>query len=162
MVELEIIEVEKEEEMQIIVGHAGFIKTAEDLYEAMQNSVPNIKFGLAFTEASGKRLIRTEGNDIKLESLAAKNALKINAGHTFVILFTGAYPINVLKHIKDTNEVVNIYCATANSIKVVVAKANKDESAIIGIIDGQNALGIENDEDKKERRDFLRKIGYKK
>jgi hypothetical protein len=161
MVDFEVVEIEKEEDVQLIIGHAGFIKAAEDLYEAMLNAVPGVKFGVGFAEASGKRLVRTEGNDNNLESLVAKNLLKINAGHTFMILFKGAYPINVVRHIKEVNEVVNIYCATANPTKVIMANDKKGR-AIVGIIDGQCALGIEKEEDKKERHEFLRKIGYKK
>ncbi len=161
MADFEVVAVEKEEDTQLILGHASFIKTAEDLYEAMQNAVPEIKFGVGFVEASGKRLIRTEGNDPMLETLVAKNLMKINAGHTFMVLFRGAYPINVVRHIREVNEVANIYCATANSIKVIVAKEGKGR-AIVGIIDGQIALGLEKPEDKKERHEFLRKIGYKK
>lgn len=161
MVELEIVQIEKEEDIQLILGHAGFIKTAEDLYEAMLNAVPNVKFGLAFAEASGKKLIRTEGNDTSLEELAAKNLSRINAGHTFLILFKDAFPINVVKHIKDVNEVVRLYCATANPTSVVVAK-HKGNSSVIGIIDGDNAMQVEGEQDRKERHAFLRDTGYKK
>ena len=159
--ETKIIGVEKDDETQLILGHAGFIKTAEDIYEAMLNAVPNIKFGVAFAEASGKKLIRTEGNDEALIALAAKNMLAIGAGHTFIILFHGAYPINVVKHLRDICEVVAIYCATANAVKVVVADDGEGRS-ILGIIDGQTPTSIETPADKTERHDLLRKIGYKK
>ena len=157
---IDIIEIEKEESTNVIIGHSSFIKTVEDLHEACINAVPNIKFGIAFVEASGKRLLRYSGNDTKLEKLAVKNMQKINAGHSFLIMFDGAYPINVLKHIKEVPEISNIYCATANPLKVI--RINNDEMyGIIGIIDGYSSIGIENDADKIERHDFLRKIGYK-
>lgn len=161
MVDFEIVRLEKGEDTQLILGHAGFIKTAEDLYEAMLNAVPGIKFGVAFAEASGKLLVRMEGNSEELERLAAENLLKIRAGHTFIILFTGAFPINVIKHVREVNEVARIYCATANPVSAVVAR-DKSGSAIIGVIDGQDVLSLETEDDRKERRDFLRKIGYKK
>lgn len=159
--ETEIIKVEKAEGTSAVLGHAGFIKTAEDLYEALMDSAPEVRFGLAFAEASGKRLVRTEGNDKGLEALAAKNMLAIGAGHTFLILFEGAYPINVVRHIKDVCEVVSIYCATANPIAAIVASEG-DSRAVIGVMDGQRPVGIESQGDKEERRDLLRKIGYKK
>ncbi len=159
-ISISIVPIEKKDEMQLIIGHAGFIKSAEDLYEAMANSVPGIKFGIAFVEASGPCLVRSEGNDEKLEKLAEKNALAIGAGHTFVILFTGAYPINVVNTIKHVNEVASIYCATANPTKVVVADEG-DGRAVLGIIDGSKAKGIEGEEEKAKRRKFLRDIGYK-
>ncbi|MGC8587142.1 MAG: adenosine-specific kinase [Candidatus Micrarchaeia archaeon] len=157
---IEIIDVEKQDNMQIIIGHAGFIKTAEDLYEAMKNSVPGVKFGLAFAEASGSRLVRSEGNDDELKSLAEKNTLKIASGHTFVIIFRDAYPINVVKSIRDVPEVAEIYCATANPVKVIRV-SDVSGSAIIGIIDGANAVGIESDSEREQRRKMLRDIGYK-
>ncbi len=160
LTEFEIIETEKDEDMQIVIGHAGFIKTVEDIHEALVNSVPGIKFGVAFVEASGKRLLRSSGNDAELEALAIKNLFKINAGHTFLIILKNAFPINVIKHIRDVNEVVNIYTATANTVKVVIAR--EDESrAVIGVMDGLSAKGVETDDDKKERYDLMRKFGYK-
>ncbi|MGC8537435.1 MAG: adenosine-specific kinase [Candidatus Micrarchaeia archaeon] len=158
---VEFVDMEKDEDTSIIIGHAGFIKTVEDLYEALANAVPQIKFGLAFAEASGKRLLRSDGNDKQLEELAQRNLMAINAGHTFLILFKNAYPINVVKHVRDVNEVVSIYCATANPVSVAIANAN-DKRAVVGISDGDTMLGIEKDADKKERHDLLRKIGYKK
>ncbi|EQD59760.1 Adenosine specific kinase [mine drainage metagenome] len=160
-VTMEFISIEKDEDTSIMIGHAGFIKTVEDLYEALTNSVPQIKFGLAFAEASGKRLLRSDGNDETLEASAQKNLMKINSGHTFLILFKGAYPINVVKHIRDVNEVVSVYCATANPVSVVVA-SDGSRRAVIGISDGETMLGMENDADKKERYELLRKFGYKK
>ena len=160
-INIEFVGMEKDENTSIMIGHAGFIKTVEDLYEALQNSVPNVKFGIAFAEASGKRLLRIDGNDKQLEELAQKNLLKINSGHTFLIMFRDAYPINVVKHIRDVNEVTSIYCATANPVSVAVAKEN-ERRAVIGISDGDTMLGVEKEEDKKERYELLRKFGYKK
>lgn len=158
--ELKTIKVEKAGDEQVVIGHAGFIKTAEDLYEAMANSVPGVKFGVAFVEASGPCLVRSEGNDSDLVKKAEKNALAIAAGHTFIILFKGAYPINVANALKHVPEVVNIYCATANDVEVVVADTEKGRS-ILGVADGERAKGIEGDEEKAKRRKFLRDIGYK-
>ena len=160
-VNIEFVSMEKGDDVAIIIGHAGFIKTVEDLYEALENSVPNVKFGIAFAEASGKRLLRSDGNDEQLEKLAQKNLMSINSGHTFLIMFKDAYPINVVKHIRDVNEVTSIYCATANSVSVAVAEENS-RRAVIGIADGDTMLGVEKEEDKKERYELLRKFGYKK
>lgn len=160
-VEFESVRIEKSNETQLILGHASFIKTAEDLYEALMNSCPGIKFGIAFAEASGKRLIRTEGNSPDLEGLSAKNMAKIRAGHTFLALFEGAFPINVLPHVREVKEVSRIYCATANEVDVVLAGSG-DSRAIIGVIDGQASANVETESDRRERREFLRKIGYKK
>ncbi len=159
--EYDIIGIEKDDETQLILGHAGFIKAAEDLYEAMTGSAPRIKFGIAFAEASGKRLIRTEGNDDSLEKQAAKNLLSIRAGHTFLVLFKGAFPINVVRHVSSVSEVACIYCATANPVNVLIAR-EKDSSAILGIIDGQDSISIESEDDRRERRELVRKMGYKK
>ncbi len=161
VVEYKIVGIKKDDETQLILGHAGFIKTAEDLYEAMAGAAPGIKFGVAFAEASGKRLVRTEGNDGALEKQAAENLLSIAAGHTFLVLFRGAFPINVVKHVSGVSEVARIYCATANSVKVIVASEG-GSSSVLGVIDGQDSIGIENSADKVERREFVRKIGYKK
>src|SRR5438105_662573 len=114
--DIDVIKINKSDDTQVILGHAGFIKTAEDLYEAMVNAVPGIKFGIAFAEASGPCLIRTEGNDKELEKLCATNMMKIAAGHTFIVMFKNAFPINVLNAVKNVNEVARIYCATANPI----------------------------------------------
>lgn len=161
MVDLKVVDVEKDDETQMVLGHAGFIKTAEDLYEAMVSSTPGVKFGLAFAEASGKRLVRTEGNDEPLERLAAKNLLAIGAGHSFIILFKNAFPINVARRVRDVDEVSGIYCATANRVRVVVA-AEGDSSSVLGVMDGQDPLSVEGEQDRAERREFIRKIGYKK
>ena len=135
--------------------------TVEDIYEALVNTVPGIKFGLAFCEASGKRLIRHEGNDEELRKLAIEVAKKIGAGHTFILYIRNAYPINILDRLKHVVEVVNIYAATANPLSVLVAEIAPERRGIIGVVDGHSPLGIETDEDRKERIEFVRKIGYK-
>lgn len=158
--ELKSVKIENPEEYNLILGQSHFIKSAEDLYEAMVNSVPDIKFGLAFCEASAARKIRVEGTDEKLKELAAKNALNIGAGHSFIIFIKGAFPINVLHAIKMVPEVVGIYCATANPVEVIIAESEQGRG-ILGVIDGKTPLGIENEEDREWRRGFLREIGYK-
>jgi len=154
------VPIEKPEGSNIIIGQSHFIKTAEDLYEAIVGSVPQAKFGLAFCEASGDRLVRVEGNDEDLKDCARRNALKVGAGHTFFIVLRDAYPINVLGRVKDVPEVCSIFCATANELELVVAESALGRG-IIGVIDGQTPLGVESDEDVQKRRGFLRKIGYK-
>ena len=158
--ELKEIPIEKPEELNVIIGQSHFIKTAEDIYEAIVNTVPQAKFGIAFTEASAERLIRVEGNDEKLKELAAKNALNVGAGHSFYIFLENAYPINILRAIKQVPEVCTIFAATANPISVIVAE-NERGRGILGVIDGHGPLGIEKEENVKKRREFLRKIGYK-
>lgn len=144
----------------IIIGQSHFIKTAEDLYEIMVNSVPGIKFGIAFCEASGPCLVRAEGNDTALREVAIQNARNIAAGHTFVILMKGAFPVNVLNAIKSCPEVCSIFCATANPLQVLVAETEQGRG-VLGVIDGYCPKGVENEKDIQERRQFLRKIGYK-
>lgn len=151
---------EKDLETQIIVGHAGFIKTVEDLYETMITSAPGIKFGLGFVEASGACLVRSEGNDETLRQKAELNALDIGAGHTFVIMFKGAYPINVNNAIKNVSEVVGLYCSTANPVQVLVAETDQGRS-VVGIVDGYKPKGIEGNEDKAKRKKLVRDLGYK-
>lgn len=158
--EIKSVKMEIPEGCNIIIGQAHFIKTAEDLYEALANSVPGIKFGLAFNESSGPCLVRSEGNDDELKSVAVKNALSIGAGHCFVILIKNAYPINVVEAIKRVPEVVTLFCATANPVEVVVADGGSG-AAVLGVIDGLKPKGVEKAEDVGERRRFLRKIGYK-
>jgi hypothetical protein len=158
--ETEIVRIEKEDGLQVILGHAGFIKTAEDLYEAMANSVPDVKFGIAFAEASGPCLVRSEGNDPALTRLAEKNMLRIAAGHTFIIIFKGAFPINLTNAIKDVEEVTGIYCATANPVEVIIT-GTKLGRGIIGVVDGSASKGLEKKEDRSKRRKLLRDIGYK-
>ncbi|MGM0510210.1 MAG: adenosine-specific kinase [Thermoplasmatota archaeon] len=155
------IEVVKEEEMNIIIGQSHFIKTVEDVYEAMVTSVPDVRFGIAFCEASGDTLIRYDGTDEKLTDLAVKNAGNINAGHIFVLIMEGAYPINVLPAIKDVQEVCEIYCATANPVEVLIAETDQGRG-IMGIIDGSPTSGVESEEDKEWRKDLLQNIGYKR
>lgn len=145
----------------IIIGQSHFIKSVEDLYEALITSGPEIKFGLAFNEASGDRLIRFDGNDQESIELAKSIAKEVGAGHMFVIVLSKGYPINVMKKIKEVDEVVTLYVATANPITVIVAEYG-DGRGILGVIDGYTPLGFEDDSKKKERYDFLRKIGYKK
>ena len=158
--EFKVVKIEKPEEVNIILGQSHFIKTVEDLHEALVATVPGIKFGLAFCEASGKRLVRWTGNDDELVELAKKNALNIGAGHSFIILLRNAYPINVMKAVKNVDEVVNIYAATANPLEVIIAETEQGRG-IMGVIDGEPPLGVEGDEDIAWRKDFLRKIGYK-
>ncbi|MEM1589606.1 MAG: adenosine-specific kinase, partial [Candidatus Bathyarchaeia archaeon] len=142
------------------LGTAHFIKTVEDLYEALVNSVPNIKFGIGFCESSGPCLVRHEGNDEELRKLAAEKAFELACGHSFIILIKNAYPINVLDKIKKVPEVCTIYAATANPLQVVVAETEQGRG-IIGVIDGFKSKGIEKEEDIKARKEFLRRIGYK-
>jgi len=158
---IRMVEIEKpSEDVNVIVGQTHFIKSAEDIYECLITSSPGIKFGIAFNEASGKRLVRYEGNDSELTEFAIKNALNVSAGHFFIILIKNAYPINVLNSLKNVQEITEIFAATANPLKIIVAE--EDGSAgVIGVMDGYKPLGVENDEDKKERKEFLRKIGYK-
>ena len=145
----------------IIVGQSHFIKTVEDIYEAVVNTVPQMKFGVAFNEASGPCLIRVEGNDTELEGIAAENAQAIAAGHIFVIAMREGYPINVLGRIRDVPEVCNIYCATANPVEVIVAESAQGRG-ILGVIDGSSPKKIESANDREVRQGFLRKIGYKR
>ncbi|MFW5927707.1 MAG: adenosine-specific kinase [Thermoplasmatota archaeon] len=159
--ELKRVKIEKDEEMNIIIGQSHFIKTVEDLYEALVTSVPEMKFGIAFCEASGDRLVRFDGTDEKLEDLAVKNARKINAGHSFVIIIEGSYPINVLNAVKDVQEVCRIYCATANPLEVLIAETDQGRG-VIGVIDGKTTVGVEKEEDKEWRKDLLQNIGYKR
>ena len=144
----------------IILGQTHFIKTAEDLYEIIVTTVPQAKFGIAFTEASGPCLVRTEGNDNELTKVCVKNLQDIGAGHVFCILLKDAFPINVLSQIKICPEVCTIYCATANPLDVIVASTEQG-NGIIGVVDGFPPKGVETPEDKKQRKEFLRKIGYK-
>ncbi|MEM1574701.1 MAG: adenosine-specific kinase [Nitrososphaerota archaeon] len=158
---LELIKLDIPKDCQIILGQSHFIKTVEDLHEAMVNSVPGIKFGLAFCESSGPCLVRHSGTDEELEKIAAEQALKLGAGHCFLIIMRGAYPINVLNRIKEVPEVCTIYCATGNPIKVLIIEDEEGNRGIAGVIDGSRSKGIENEENIKERKEFLRKIGYK-
>lgn len=156
----ETVKMEIPAQANIIIGRTHFIKTVEDLYEVMVNSVPNGKFGIAFCEASGPCLVRAEGNDEELKSAAIKNASALGAGHAFVILLKEIFPVNVLNSIKNCREVCSILCATANPVEVVIAQTPQGRG-IMGVIDGFRPKGVETEKDVKVRKEFLRKIGYK-
>ncbi len=158
--DIKTIKIQRPDDTNIILGQSHFIKTVEDLYEALVNTVPNIKFGIGFCESSGPCLIRADGNDPELVNLAAQNAFNISCGHSFIIIIRNAYPINVLKVIKDVYEICNIYCATANPVEVLIAETVMGRG-ILGVIDGEKSKGIETEKDKQDRKSFLRKIGYK-
>ncbi len=159
--ELKTVNIEKPEPINFILGQAHFIKTVEDIHEALVNSVPGIKFGLAFCEASGQCLVRTSGTDDEMVEMASKNALAIGAGHSFIVfLAEGFYPINILNAVKNVPEVAHIFCATANPTQVVVAESELGRG-IVGVIDGFSPKGVEEAEGKEWRKGFLRMIGYK-
>ena len=159
--ETEGVDIAVPEGYQIIIGQSHFIKTVEDLYEALVTSMPGIRFGLSFCEASGKSLIRSEGTDQGCARFAAKCAASIRAGHVFVVVLSGSFPINVLNRIKGVEEVAQVFCATANPVTVVVADSGKGRG-VLGVVDGGYPQGEESEEDVAERRGFLRKIGYKR
>ncbi len=154
------IPIEKPVEINFILAQSHFIKTVEDCYETLVEAVPGIKFGLAFCEASGDKKIRVAGTDEEMKQLAIKNAQAVGAGHSLFIFLKNAFPINVLNRIKNMSEVVNIYCATANSTEVIVAETEQGRG-IMGVVDGGSPTGVENEKEKKERKEFLHKIGYK-
>ncbi len=160
MMNTKVIDVKVPEGCNAILGQSHFIKTVEDLYEALVNAVPNVKFGLAFCESSGPCLVRFEGNDPELKELASKTAYQLSAGHVFIIFMRNAYPINVLDKIKSVPEVCNIYLATANPFQVVLAETEQGRG-VLGVVDGFASKGVENENDIAERKAFLRKIGYK-
>jgi hypothetical protein len=161
MMELKIVKIKLPEECNVILGTTHFIKTVEDLYETLVNSVPNIKFGLAFCESSGECLVRVDGTDKELKEAAAKNALNLGCGHSFLIFLRNTYPINVLNAIKRVPEVCTIYAATANPLEVIVAETDQGRG-ILGVVDGLRPKGIEDEKGVKWRKEFLRKIGYKR
>ncbi len=161
MLEFKSVRLEFPAEANIIVGQSHFIKTVEDLYEVIATTVPQAKFGLAFSEASGACLIRSEGNDDALKQVAVRNAQAIAAGHVFVIVLLNAYPINVLNAVKSVPEVCSIYCATANPVEVIVAQSEQGRG-VMGVIDGSSPKGVEGESDVTWRRELLRKIGYKR
>ncbi|HXX72054.1 MAG TPA: adenosine-specific kinase [Candidatus Acidoferrales bacterium] len=158
--ETKVVDVKVPDGCNAILGQSHFIKTVEDLHEAMVNSVPNAKFGIAFCESSGPCLIRLEGNDEELRQLASKTALEISAGHSFIIFMRNAYPINVLDKVKSVPEVCNVYLATANPFQVILVETSQGRG-ILGVVDGLASKGVETEKDIRERKEFLRKIGYK-
>jgi len=157
---LKTVSIEKPAEINFILAQSHFIKTVEDVHETLVESVPGIKFGLAFCESSGPRKIRTSGTDEQMIKLATDNAKAVGAGHSLFIFLKNAFPINVLNRIKNISEIVNIYCATANPVEIVIVQT-KNGNGILGVIDGNFSLAVENKKDKKERKDLLRKFGYK-
>jgi hypothetical protein len=159
--ELKAIRLEVPGGGNIIVGQTHFIKTVEDVYEAIVTAVPQMKFGIAFNEASGPCLTRVDGNDEDLKALAARNASAVGAGHIFVVAMRDGFPINILGRIKDVPEVCSIYCATANPVEVIVAETEQGRG-VLGVVDGFQPKGVELEQDAAIRRDFLRKIGYKR
>lgn len=160
MPQFEKVKIEVPKDCNVILGMAHFIKAVEDLYEALINAVPNIKFGIGFCESSGPCLVRHEENDGELGRLAAEKAFEIACGHSFIIFLKNAYPINVLDKIKKVPEVCTIYAATANPLEIIIAETEQGRG-ILGVVDGMKSKGIETDEDVKARKEFLRKIGYK-
>jgi len=158
--ELELVQIHNPKESNLIIGQTHFIKSVEDLHEALVTTVPGIKFGLAFNEASGPCLVRYSGTDDNLTTLARTNAQELGAGHIFVIFLDGTFPINVLNRIKQVPEVCGIYCATANPLQVIVAQSEQGRG-ILGVIDGYSPKGVETEPDIQKRKDFLRTIGYK-
>lgn len=161
MLELEAVRMEFPGDANIVIGQSHFIKTVEDLYEAVATTVPQAAFGLAFNESSGPCLTRVEGNDQGLRAAAVRNAQALGAGHVFVLLLRNAYPINVLNAIRRVPEVCSIFCATANPVEVVVVRSQQGRG-VLGVIDGSSPKGVETEADAEGRRNFLRKIGYKR
>ena len=160
MLEFKTVKIEVPKDCNVVLGMAHFIKTTEDLYEALFNSVPNIKFGIGFCESSGPCLVRREGNDEELKLLAAEKAFEIACGHSFIIFLKNAYPINVLEEVKKVPEVCTIYAATANPLEVIIVETRQGRG-IVGVVDGLKSKGIETEEDVRVRKEFLRKVGYK-
>jgi adenosine/AMP kinase len=158
--EPKLIPIEKPDELNLILGQSHFIKTVEDLHEALVTAIPGIQFGLAFCEASGPCLIRHSGTNEELEALAVRNAEAIGAGHAFIVFLKDAFPINVMNAVKRVPEVCRIFCATANPVQVVVAEAEQGRG-ILGVIDGVRPKGVEGPDDVAQRKEFLRTIGYK-
>jgi adenosine/AMP kinase len=158
--ELLTVQIDKPDEINMILGQSHFIKTVEDLHEALTTCVGGIKFGLAFCEASGPCLVRASGTDPELTALATRNAFNLSAGHTFIVLLRNAFPINVLNAVKNVPEVCHIFCATANPVEVIVAETEQGRG-ILGVVDGFKSKGIETDKDIEERKGLLRRFGYK-
>ena len=161
MLEIKSVRMEFPADANIIIGQAHFIKTVEDLYEVIATIVPQAKFGLAFNESSGACLTRSDGNDQVLQEAAVKNAQALACGHTFVLLLSAAYPINVLNAIRNVPEVCSIFCATANPVEIIVARTEQGQG-VLGVVDGSSPKGVEGPDDVAWRRDLLRKIGYKR
>ena len=163
-IDLKTVKIEKPDDMNFILGQTHFIKSVEDIYEAMISSVSNAKFGVAFCEASGACKVRSEGNDVELKKLAEKNAINIGAGHSFIVFMQNCFPLNVLNSIKNIPEVCCVFCATANPVKVVIAESDHDGEktrGVIGVLDGFVPKGVEGKSDIVWRKNFLRDIGYK-
>jgi adenosine/AMP kinase len=158
--ELLSVRIEKPEDLNLILGQSHFIKTVEDLHETLVGSSPHLRFGIAFCESSGPRLVRRSGNDEELVELAVRNALAIGAGHSFIVFLKDGFPVNVLNQVKQVPEVCRIYCATANPVEVIVAQTDAGR-AICGVVDGGSPIGVETETDIVSRHDLLRKIGYK-
>jgi len=158
--EIKVVKIEKPDEANLILGQSHFIKTVEDLHEAMVTSAPGAKFGLAFCESSGPCLVRWSGTDNELTELARSNALELAAGHSFLILMRDLFPINVLNTVKGLPEVCCIFCATANPVDVIIAETETGRG-ILGVVDGKKPKGVEGEDDIRARKEFLRKIGYK-
>ena len=158
--EIKVIKIDKPEEMNFILGQSHFIKTIEDIHEAIVSTAPQMKFGVGFCESSGPALVRWSGNDTRLVDLAKKNALNIGAGHSFIIFMENGFPVNILNTIKNVPEVCRVFCATANPVEVIIAETEGGRG-ILGVIDGAKTTGVEGDADIQWRKDFLRKIGYK-
>jgi len=161
-IKLEAVDIKFPQDCNVIVGQSHFIKTVEDIYEIIVTTNPNMKFGIAFNEASGPRLVRFDGNDEELIDIAIDNAKNVGAGHFFVLIIRNGYPINILTRLKQVQEIVNIFAATANPLQVLIAETDLGRG-VVGVVDGQPPLGVEGEEDKKKRWEFLRNItGYKK
>ena len=158
--ELSVVEIEKPEDVNLVLGQAHFIKTVDDLHEALAGSSPHLRFGIAFCESSGPRLIRRSGNDGELVELAVENLRAIGAGHAFLVFLREGFPVNVLNQLKQVPEVCRIFCATANPVQVIVAETTQGRG-ILGIVDGSSPLGVEDDGDVATRRELLRRLGYK-
>lgn len=158
--ELKIVKIEKPDDMNFILGQSHFIKTVEDIHEAIVQTNSQMKFGLGFCESSGPALVRYSGNDAALIELAKSNALALSCGHAFILFMKDGFPVNILNAIKNVPEVCHIYCATANPVEVVVAETEQGRG-ILGVVDGMKSKGIETDADIRWRKEFLRKIGYK-
>jgi uncharacterized protein len=159
-VELSLVRIEKPEDLNLVLGQAHFIKTIDDLHEALAGSSPHLRFGAAFCESSGERLVRRSGNDQELVKLATRNVLAIGAGHAFLVFLRNGFPVNVLNQLKQVPEVCRLFCATANPVEVVVATTEQGR-AILGVVDGAPPLGVETATDVTARRELLRRLGYK-